>query len=140
CKGLVVTAGFWNSHVHFLRPEWQNAADEPAAALAGRLREMLTRFGFTTVFDIGSLLENTVAIRDRIESGEVDGPTILTTGTPIYAKGGKPRVLPAGAVPEVDTVDEARRVARELLEDEADGLKAYVYSPSGAPDTIVMRP
>jgi len=81
-----------------------------------------------------------IAIRDRVESGEVDGPTILTTGTPIYAKGGTPRFLPAGAVPEVDTVEEARRVARELLEDGADALKAYVFSPSGAPGTVVMRP
>jgi len=140
CNGLVVTAGFWNSHVHFFRPEWGKAADEPAAALAGRLREMLTRFGFTTVYDIGSVLENTLAIRDRIESGEVDGPTILTTGTPIYAKGGTPRFLPAGSLPEVDTVDDARRIARALLDEGADGLKAYVFSPSGAPNTVVMRP
>jgi imidazolonepropionase-like amidohydrolase len=140
CKGLVVTAGFWNSHVHFFRPDWQSAAKEPAPELAGRLREMLTRFGFTTVFDIGSVLENTLAIRDRIESGEVDGPTIFTTGTPIYAKGGTPRGVRTGLLPEVNTVDEARRVARELLENGADGLKAYVYSPSGAPGTPVMSP
>jgi imidazolonepropionase-like amidohydrolase len=79
-------------------------------------------------------------MRRRIDSGEVDGPTIFTTGTPIYAKGGKPRMLRDVTVPEVDTVDEARRAARELLESGADGLKAYVYSPSGAPNTPVMRP
>ena len=25
CSGLTLTAGFWNSHVHFTEPKWQNA-------------------------------------------------------------------------------------------------------------------
>ena len=43
-------------------------------------------------------------------------------------------------VPEVDTVEEARRVATDTLDRGADGLKAYVFSPSGAPGSAVMRP
>src|SRR5690349_18029148 len=27
CKGLVVTAGFWNSHVHLTEPKWVGAAN-----------------------------------------------------------------------------------------------------------------
>ena len=38
-----------------------------------QLQEMLTCWGFTTVFDIASVLENTTLIRRRIENGEVRG-------------------------------------------------------------------
>jgi len=47
---------------------------------------MLTRWGFTTVFDIASVLQNTNLIRHRIESGEVKGPRILTVGEPFWRK------------------------------------------------------
>ena len=51
---------------------------------------MLTRYGFTSVVDTGSLLSNTVAIRKRIASGEVAGPRILTAGFPLYPRDGIP--------------------------------------------------
>jgi hypothetical protein len=51
---------------------------------------MLTRWGFTTVFDIASVLQNTNLIRHRIEGGEVKGPRILTVGEPFWEKGGTP--------------------------------------------------
>src|ERR1041385_5626865 len=47
CTGLTVTAGFWNSHVHFTERKWADAASIPAPELERQLREMLTRFGFT---------------------------------------------------------------------------------------------
>lgn len=54
CHGKTIVAGFWNSHVHFMEPEWNNAGRAPAAALEKHLQEMLTRWGFTTVWDLGS--------------------------------------------------------------------------------------
>ncbi len=45
---------------------------------------MFNRWGFTTVFDIASALDNTLALRRRIESGELRGPRILTVGEPIW--------------------------------------------------------
>ena len=54
CTGKTVVAGFWNSHVHFAQEVWKNAATAPAAALEAPMREMLTRWGFTTVWDLGS--------------------------------------------------------------------------------------
>jgi cytosine/adenosine deaminase-related metal-dependent hydrolase len=50
CSGLGVTAGYWNSHVHFFEREWANAAEIPPPELSRRFEEMLTRFGFTSVF------------------------------------------------------------------------------------------
>jgi imidazolonepropionase-like amidohydrolase len=92
CKGKVVVAGFWNSHVHF-ETGWHDAANTPAPALTAHMQEMLTRWGFTTVWDLGSEPNNTLAIRQRVESGEVAGPQILMAGD-IFPKGGHPVYLP----------------------------------------------
>ena len=90
CKGLVVTAGFWNSHVHILLPGLVHAEKVSSEQITSQLQQMLTRWGFTTVFDIASVLQNTNLIRRRIDSGEVKGPRILTTGEPFWIKGGTP--------------------------------------------------
>jgi imidazolonepropionase-like amidohydrolase len=52
CKDLVVTAGFWNSHVHLLTPGLLHAEKLSSEQITSQLEEMLTRWGFTTVFDI----------------------------------------------------------------------------------------
>lgn len=84
CEGCVVLAGFWNAHVHFMEPKWNDAAHQPANKLHLQLSDMLTHSGFISVVDTGSDLENTVALRKRIESGELRGPRILTAGLPIF--------------------------------------------------------
>ena len=99
CRGLVVVAGFQNSHVHFTEPRWTDAASQPASTLASALQSMLTKYGFTTVVDTGSLLPNTVALRQRIDSGDVAGPRILTAGIPLYPPDGIPYYLKDGSVP-----------------------------------------
>jgi len=57
CSGNTITAGFWNSHVHFFERKWAGAATIPRDELNAQLRDMSARFGFTTVFDIGSMWE-----------------------------------------------------------------------------------
>jgi imidazolonepropionase-like amidohydrolase len=84
CQGCVVLAGFWNAHVHFMEPKWNDAANQPADKLARQMSEMLTHSGFTTVVDTASDGENTIALRRRVESGEVLGPRIFTAGIPIF--------------------------------------------------------
>lgn len=90
CRECVVCAGFWNNHVHFTEAKWNDAAHLPAAQLTRQLQQMLTSAGFTTVVDTGSDPVNTIALRRRIESGEVLGPRIYTAGGPLY---------PAHAIP-----------------------------------------
>ncbi|UFX48415.1 hypothetical protein HAP47_0017855 [Bradyrhizobium sp. 41S5] len=80
CSGKTVVAGFWNSHVHFTERVWRNAGAAPAAVLTQHMQEMLTRWGFTTVWDLGSDPNNTLPLRKRIAAGEVAGPTILLAG------------------------------------------------------------
>jgi imidazolonepropionase-like amidohydrolase len=84
CQNCVVLAGFWNSHVHFVEPKWNDAAHQSAEKLTADLSNMLTHSGFTTVVDTGSDGANTIALRQRVASGEVSGPRILTAGIPIF--------------------------------------------------------
>lgn len=139
CSEATITAGFWNSHVHFFERKWMNAASIPAAEATTQLETMLTRFGFTTVFDLGSPLANTHALRDRIASGEVRGPRILTTGEGIVPTGGMPSetvvnfmgLMPFPA-PEITTAVEGRAAAQKLIDAGADGVKIFVSAQRGA--------
>jgi len=54
CNGCTVTAGFWNTHVHFTERKWDSAAWKDSATLNAQLADMLTSRGFTTVVDAGS--------------------------------------------------------------------------------------
>jgi imidazolonepropionase-like amidohydrolase len=132
CKGLVVTAGFWNSHVHILLPGLLHAEELSSHQITSQLQQMLTRWGFTTVFDIASILQNTNLIRHRIGSGEAKGPRILTVGdpfwvkTPIYVKG----FLEANhiSIPEVQSTAQAKERVRQQIRDGADGIKTFANS------------
>jgi imidazolonepropionase-like amidohydrolase len=134
CKGLVVTAGFWNSHVHILLPDLLHAEKLSSQQITSQLEEMLTRWGFTTVFDIASVLDNTTLLRRRIESGEVKGPRILTVGEPFWVKGGTPiyvrGFLEANHIniPEVESTTQATERVRQQIRDGADGIKIFANS------------
>ena len=134
CKGLVVTAGFWNSHVHILLPGLLHAEKLSSEQITSQLQQMLTQWGFTTVFDIASVLQNTNLIRHRIESGEVKGPRILTVGEPFWVKGGTPiyvkGFLDANhiTIPEVESTAQAKDRVRQQVRDGADGIKIFANS------------
>jgi imidazolonepropionase-like amidohydrolase len=134
CQGLVVTAGFWNSHVHILMPGLLRAEKLSSQQITSQLQEMLTRWGFTTVFDIASVLENTTLIRRRIKSGEVKGPRILTVGEPFWGQGGTPvyvrGFLEANHIniPDVESTAQAPGRVRQQIRDGADGIKIFANS------------
>jgi imidazolonepropionase-like amidohydrolase len=137
CAGKVVVAGYWNSHVHF-ETGWQDAANAPAPKLEGRMQEMLTRWGFTTVWDLGSDPNNTLAIRRRVESGEVPGARILTAGD-IFPKNGHPVYLPAEMqLPEAATLAEATQMAQNYLANGLDGIKLFTGAYMGNKPVINM--
>jgi imidazolonepropionase-like amidohydrolase len=121
-SGRVLLAGFWNSHVHFSGSEFAKADAASATVLAGAAREMLTRWGFTTVFDTGSDLKNTLALKKRIDAGEVDGPLIFTTGDIVYPQGVKDRRF------AVVTPDEAIAATNALLDGGATAIKVYAQA------------
>jgi len=140
CSGLTITAGFWNSHVHFFERKWADAAGIPAPELGRQLQDMLTRYGFTSAFDLGSMWENTRRIRDRIESGEVPGPRIRSTGEGLVPPGALPsdQVLSMmGSMkfpaPEISDPAQATAAARKLLDAGVDGIKLFASSPRSSP-------
>jgi imidazolonepropionase-like amidohydrolase len=132
CKGLTVTAGFWNSHVHILPPGLLRARDSGAAELDEQLDTMFNRWGFTTVFDIASVLDNTLALRRRIESNELRGPRILTVGEPIWT------IDPIYVrdylrennihIPQTETPEQAIALVRDHAAKGADGIKLFTGS------------
>src|SRR5450755_1508865 len=101
CKGKTMLAGFWNTHVHFMEPKWNDAANIPAQQLTKQFQDMLTGYGFTSVVDIGSVLQNTLALRKRVKVGDADGPRILTAGMIIFPKNGVPFYITENVSPDL---------------------------------------
>lgn len=135
CAGLVIAAGFQNSHVHFTEEKWADAAHLPAARLGEQLAAMLLRWGYTTVVDTASFLDNTAALRRRIDSGELAGPRILTAGAPLYPPHGIPfyvrERLPADMLPllpQPATPEEARAAVERNVGGGADVAKLFTGS------------
>jgi len=142
CKGLVVTAGFWNSHAHILTPELLHVQDSDAKQLDLQLDTMFNRWGFTTVFDIASVLDNTVALRRRIESGGLRGPRILTVGEPIWT------IEPVYVrdflrqthiqIPNTKTPEEAVTLVRDHAAKGANGIKLFTGSDQGRGEVALL--
>lgn len=145
CSGLTITAGFWNSHVHFFERKWADAAAIPADELSRQLEAMLTRYGFTSVFDLASEWGNTRLLRQRIESGEVAGPRIRSNGEALIPPGALPSQLVidmTGAMtvanPEVGAAEEAAAIARGLLAKGTDGIKLIAsYAGASLPEGAI---
>ena len=135
CIGCTVTAGFWNTHVHFTESKWAGAEWKPRAQLQAQLQDMLTSRGFTTVVDTGSNLRDTVPLRRRIERGDLLGPKIYTAGGALYPPNGIPfylrDTLPRWLIFLMDqprSPAEAARAERRNLADGADLLKLFTGS------------
>jgi imidazolonepropionase-like amidohydrolase len=129
---------------------WNDAATLPAGDLNRSFQLMLTRYGFTSVFDIWSSLENTRRLRDRVESGEVVGPRIRFTGPAMFSRGvaespemelSPPATWASlGFMPmeriqlrRVAEASDAVEQAKKLLDGGVDGVKLYVGPGRGSP-------
>ncbi len=96
--GRILTAGFWNCHVHFTETVWSGARRADATKLQQALDTMLVSRGFTSVVDLASNSRDTLPLIARIESGELTGPRIRTateainpaSGLPFYIKDSVP--------------------------------------------------
>jgi imidazolonepropionase-like amidohydrolase len=95
---------------------------------------MLTRYGFTTVFDTASDQANTFALRSRVEKGEIRGPRIFTVGLALFPPDGIPSYL-NDLPPEMRarfhrprTAEEARAAVRANIAAGADGTKLFLHT------------
>jgi imidazolonepropionase-like amidohydrolase len=135
CNHCVVTAGFWNAHVHFTEPKWSFAEWKSDDLLDAQLADMFLSRGFTTVVDVGSDPANTFAIRRRIERIQLRGPYIYTSGPPLYPPNGIPfyvrEDMPGwqrAMMSQPGTPDAARRTVRRNLSSGADLTKLFTGS------------
>jgi imidazolonepropionase-like amidohydrolase len=135
CDHCVVAAGFWNAHVHFTEPKWNFAEWKSAGTLNPQLADMFLSRGFTTVVDVGSDPANTLSIRRRIEGGELDGPFIYTSGTPLYPPHGIPFYVRDSTpswllfiLPQPESPEDAQQIVRSNLNAGADVTKLFTGS------------
>lgn len=143
-RGLIVAAGFWNSHVHLMGPAFGAAKPSPDSVVSRQMEAMFTRWGFTTIFDIASLPGDAIALRKRVAAGQVLGPNILTVDAPFYPNNGMPgyaKAILAGA-PSFEVGDPTRAAerARRQLKAGADGVKIFAGSAVGGKIRVVPMP
>ena len=145
-EGGSLVGGFWNAHVHFTEPRWTTAGSRSADSVERDLATMLTSQGFTTVIDLGSDPRTTIPLRDRIESGEVRGPRILTSGPPLYPPRGIPyyvreSIPPADRrrIPQPATPSAATRAVEGSIAWGADVVKLFTGSYA-APGRVLPMP
>jgi imidazolonepropionase-like amidohydrolase len=138
-NGGAVLAGFWNSHIHVFTHELLHADQKSDAELTATLDGMLNRWGFTSVFDVASILSNTNNLRQRIRAGAIRGPNILTVGEPFFPLNGTPIYIREFlrseniAFPEIASVEQAAAQAQRQIDQGADGLKLFAGAIVGGP-------
>jgi Amidohydrolase family len=136
CTGKTVVAGFWNSHAHFTEAVWLNAGSAPAGPLTAHMQEMLTRWGFTSVWSLGSDPDNSMALRRRVYADEILGPNIFLVGS-IFPRDGRPAYLPDARIPEAETPERAAEMARYYLKIGLDGIKLFTGAYKGEDKPVV---
>ena len=139
CAGTTVMAGFWNSHVHFMPSAFRQAADVPASRLGDELRTMLTSHGIVHAVDTGSYIVDTLALRRRIDSGEIAGPSILTAGTGFAPVGGSPYYILPAKLPELTDPARTAELVNAEIDRGADIIKLFTGSWARR-DSIVVMP
>jgi imidazolonepropionase-like amidohydrolase len=119
-KGGYLIPGLWDMHVHLVFGDWFPLAQEISLPL-------FIANGVTSVRDMGSELETVQAFRNQIESGELLGPRILTSGPML--DGPKPRFPSSLAIA---TPDDGRHAVDELKRRGADFIKLQSLIPADA--------
>ena len=131
CKGLVLTAAFWNCHVHFIEPKWNRADTIDGHKFNQQMADMLTSHGFAHVFDLAELdIQQTVRIRNRIKKGDVAGPVIYTAGVPLVPPNGSPFYIEPMKLPEASDPQQASLHVRQQIDSGADDIKLWTGSPT----------
>jgi imidazolonepropionase-like amidohydrolase len=131
--GRAATAGLWNAHVHLTDPELRTNA-------AAIVRDMLLRYGFTSVVDTGSVPEDTRRLAAAIARREIDGPRIVIASGGFVFTGGTPSYLPDTRLPELATPADAKPAVDALLDAGADGIKIFSGSFITPTETVLLPP
>lgn len=126
-EGMTVMPGLWDPHVHLLyngHPDFGHwfatYADRFSEVTMPASARQFLMAGVTSVRDLAANTDDVMRVRERIDAGEIPGPTIYTAGSalmPAAAAGNLPHVL------GVENPRDAARKTRRLIDDGVDFIK-----------------
>jgi imidazolonepropionase-like amidohydrolase len=135
--GLYVLPGFINCHIHFSLNAGKHPmndlkkTDAYTLTIQGvQVASRLLKAGVTTVRDMGAKDLEVLALRNAINSGMLQGPTIMAPGQALLMTGGHF----SGA--EVDGVSSCLSAARAQIKAGADFIKVMATGGLGKPDEV----
>lgn len=126
-EGMSVLPGLWDMHVHLMinghadYAHWDTAyLDRLGDVIMPSSAHQLLRAGITSARDLGAPLQESIEVRDRINRGEIPGPTMYMSG-PFIQHQPYPGTEPFRW--GVSGVADARAKVRELAEAGVDCIK-----------------
>jgi imidazolonepropionase-like amidohydrolase len=143
-RGRILTAGYYNLHVHLTTPVLMTVADRGDAEVQAELERAFTRWGFTTVFDLASTSAIASDVERRLDSGRIAGPRVLSVAEPFYPAGATPiyarEFYRRFNLPSAEIRDGRSSTARasSQLARGADGIKLFTGSIVGENDVVHM--
>ncbi|MFY0600052.1 MAG: amidohydrolase family protein [Cyclobacteriaceae bacterium] len=151
-SGRYLSPGFIDTHVHIMA-----SGSAPWEMVRPNIEHNLEAWlaaGVTTVYDLGGIASQSKKYKGRVEKGEIPGPNIYYTGSPITAKDGHPIAASKALLPFplslfvgfiIETADEKTDVS-ELISDYQDDEVDYIkiindQLPEGIPqiENSVMK-
>jgi imidazolonepropionase-like amidohydrolase len=125
-EGLTVLPGLWDLHVHLMyagHPDARHWFDTytpqfESVIIPASARQMLLA-GVTTVRDLAAPLQPIVAVKRRIASGQLPGPTLYVAG-PALTKGANPNAVQTW---NVSGADDAKAKTGRLIDAGVDWIK-----------------
>jgi imidazolonepropionase-like amidohydrolase len=145
-RGKVLTAGYYNLHVHLTTPVFLTIHDRADAEVQGELERAFTRWGFTTVFDLASTSAIASSIERRLDAGSIAGPRVLSVAEPFYPANATPiyarQFYSRFNLPSAEIQDQRSSEARvrSQLARGADGIKLFTGSIVGENRVVHMPP
>lgn len=126
-EGMSVLPGLWDMHVHLMinghadYAHWDTAyLDRLGDVIMPSSAHQLLRAGVTSARDLGAPLKESIEVRDRINNGEIPGPTMYMSGPFIQHQ---PYPGTEAFRWGVSGVTDARSKVRELAEAGVDCIK-----------------
>ncbi len=129
-NGMTVMPGLIESHGHLMilghgeYSEWFPSYENRIKEIMILSAEQLIDAGVTTCRDVGAPLQPSVEVRDAINAGEIRGPRLFVSGPFIVRDFGRYTFGKYFQV-KVNSVEEARQAAIDILEGGADLLKPW---------------
>jgi imidazolonepropionase-like amidohydrolase len=124
--GMTVLPGLWDLHVHLMYAGHPNGRywletypPQFERVIMPATAQQMLMAGVTAVRDLAAPAREIIAVKKRIASGEIPGPTLYVAG-PALTKGGNPNAV---QTINVSGAADARAKTRQLIDDGVDWIK-----------------